>query len=1014
MAFLLFAAVALIGFRLWTRLQRTDSTIKALAARVAALEHTRSPLERTVQAPSVHAAGPVTASAGAGPMLAPAPAARPTAAVPPTPGQAPVLQDAPLPRTPPRAPQPVAPAVVTAAERSPSRDREALESRIGSRWLLYVGVVAIVVGVSYFEKLAIDNHWVNETWRVIQGEAAGVLLVAGGLRIVRKGYRLYGQILCGAGVAILYVSTYAAFNFYQLISQPAAFVLMSAITTLGAWLADSQRSQSLALVAVCGGFATPFLLPSGKDAEASLFGYDSILIAGTMVLARRRDWPTLNIVSYAFTALTVVSWAAAFYAPSKYLTTELFLTIFCAMFLYALRGAHGSAAASAKLQRAVLWTAPCGYYVLSLANLYEHSSALLVYLVVLALVGVVSGSRTNARIRLLFWFAVVAPLLAWSDDRGPSVWLAGGLAAWAGVYVLNLAGLFQATLGEGSTFEDADVVLLHLNGLATYFGAYLLIEPIREIACAPLAAVFAVVNLAFASLIRQRRREEALHFVALAATLLTIAIALQLDGAWITSGWAAEGVVVVWLGLRERRRWLRVGGLALFAAAIVRLVAAETASPAVGEIVLLNSRGLSGLFVSALTYLIVYLHHRYGDPAKSKTAVTAGLVLAKLVLLSVTASEIVAYWKLHDPPPFEPDAQVILVSMMAGAAIMWLGLRRREEWVRATGGGVLGMALFALFSIQLQEASPVYVTALNGRAMAGVVAILVLYALVVVHRRIGSHVAQLPMNIAVFTTTASLLTLSLLTSEIDAFWAVRGASSLWSVSRQGLQSVAWAGIGGFLIWYGLSVRRMWCRGIGGALLLVAVTRLLLVHFADAPGAYVIVANARVMTSIVVIAVLYGLAHLYNGDAAKDLPDRAGNDPEEGRAMPATVLRLVANILTLTLLTSEITAYWHVFDARHTSESASTNMQFAREMMLSITWAVYATVLVIVGLIRKYAPIRYFAMTVFAVTIVKVFAIDLAELDRIYRVLSVIGLGVALLVTSYLYQKLSAGEEPGIG
>ena len=63
-------------------------------------------------------------------------------------------------------------------------------------------------------------------------------------------------------------------------------------------------------------------------------------------------------------------------------------------------------------------------------------------------------------------------------------------------------------------------------------------------------------------------------------------------------------------------------------------------------------------------------------------------------------------------------------------------------------------------------------------------------------------------------------------------------------------------------------------------------------------------------------------------------------------------------------------------------------------------------LILVGLRRNYAPIRYFAMTVFVITIVKVFAIDLAQLDRLYRVLSVIGLGVMLLLTSYLYQKLS--------
>jgi uncharacterized membrane protein len=86
------------------------------------------------------------------------------------------------------------------------------------------------------------------------------------------------------------------------------------------------------------------------------------------------------------------------------------------------------------------------------------------------------------------------------------------------------------------------------------------------------------------------------------------------------------------------------------------------------------------------------------------------------------------------------------------------------------------------------------------------------------------------------------------------------------------------------------------------------------------------------------------------------------------------------------------------------------MRFAREMTLSLTWAVYATILVIVGLVRRYAPIRYFAMTVFAVTIFKVFAVDLAELDRIYRVLTIIGLGITLLVTSFLYQKLSSESQ----
>src|SRR4029453_17904020 len=149
------------------------------------------------------------------------------------------------------------------------------------------------------------------------------------------------------------------------------------------------------------------------------------------------------------------------------------------------------------------------------------------------------------------------------------------------------------------------------------------------------------------------------------------------------------------------------------------------------------------------------------------------------------------------------------------------GLRRNEEWVRAVGAAVIALAAFGLFSIQLQPAPIGYLAVLNGRAAAGAIAVAVLYGLVAMHRRFGHHIAQLSTNIAVLTTTASLLTLSLLTSEIDAFWAARGASSMWSVAREGLQSVGWAG----------------------------VARLLQLHFATPPLAYVILANARVMTSI---------------------------------------------------------------------------------------------------------------------------------------------------------------------
>jgi uncharacterized membrane protein len=45
----------------------------------------------------------------------------------------------------------------------------------------------------------------------------------------------------------------------------------------------------------------------------------------------------------------------------------------------------------------------------------------------------------------------------------------------------------------------------------------------------------------------------------------------------------------------------------------------------------------------------------------------------------------------------------------------------------------------------------------------------------------------------------------------------------------------------------------------------------------------------------------------------------------------------------------------------------------------------------------------------------VFFVDLAQLERVYRVLSVIGLGIILLVTSYLYQRAQRdrGQSPEV-
>jgi uncharacterized membrane protein len=196
-------------------------------------------------------------------------------------------------------------------------------------------------------------------------------------------------------------------------------------------------------------------------------------------------------------------------------------------------------------------------------------------------------------------------------------------------------------------------------------------------------------------------------------------------------------------------------------------------------------------------------------------------------------------------------------------------------------------------------------------------------------------------------------------------------------------------VGTALAWIGIARREIWTRLIGGGILAVAVLMLLQLEFTIAPAGYVVIANPRLVATAILIAALFWLAGAW------------GEPEKSDGTVVRTTLVLLANGLALVFLTSEITAFWQVRDAQHFGESESL---LARGATLSLTWAAYATAAIVVGIRRRYAPIRYFAMLLFAITILKVFVIDMAELERVYRIVSVIGLGVMLLATSYLYQR----------
>jgi uncharacterized membrane protein len=585
---------------------------------------------------------------------------------------------------------------------------DSLETQIGTRWLLYIGVIAIVIGVAYFEKLAIEKQWIGETARVIQGAVVGLALSYAGTRFRRPDYRFYGQMITGGGAAILYLSTYAAFNFYHLIDRPFAFGLMIAITVLVAWLADREESQGLALFAVGGGFGTPFLLPGQTDAQIALFGYDAILIGATVLLSRRRDWPVLNIVSYLFTLLTVAAWAVRFYTHEKFLTTELFITLFCVMFLYILRQCRRSDQPGNGVTAIVLWTAPAVYYLASILILMDHHPvAFLLWMIAVMLVGGILSVRIAIAAGLVIWAAVTLPLLVWIQiHAGSGAWLAPGLATVGGIYAIALAAQLHSALERDDCGPFA-VVWLHANGLLMFAGAYFLIEPIWLAVTGPLAAALALGQWGIAAALVTRRRDHAIHFAALGFTLMSIAIALQFDGPAVTVGWAAEGAVVIALGMRERRSWLRAAGAALFVVAFGLAMSLLSEDRAVSEAVLFNPHAASGAAIAALGYVLAWLHYR--DPAAPdrELGVGAGLVIAQIATLAILTSEIHAYWGRYEGQ-FARELMVSVTWGVYATVLIVFGLQRRYAPIRYFAMLVFSVTILKVFVSDMAELDRIY------------------------------------------------------------------------------------------------------------------------------------------------------------------------------------------------------------------------------------------------------------------------------------------------------------------
>ncbi|HEV2279003.1 MAG TPA: DUF2339 domain-containing protein [Acidobacteriaceae bacterium] len=232
-------------------------------------------------------------------------------------------------------PQPMTAAPPVAA-RAPREDTS-LESRIGSQWFNRIGILAVLIGVAWFLKLAFDNHWIGPLGRVLIGLVGGAALIAWSERFRSHGYTRFSYSLKAIGSGVLYLSLWAGFSLYHLFSSPVAFGAMILVTAFNGFLAWVQDAELLALYAIVGGLCTPALLSTGENHEVALFSYLLLLDLAVLVLVALRPWSRLLAGAFFGTVLYVSLWAVAYYRNDEFGTTAFFVACYFLIFALAPR-----------------------------------------------------------------------------------------------------------------------------------------------------------------------------------------------------------------------------------------------------------------------------------------------------------------------------------------------------------------------------------------------------------------------------------------------------------------------------------------------------------------------------------------------------------------------------------------------------------------------------------------------------------------------------------------------------
>lgn len=985
--FAILAALVVVIIRMLRTDARRADAIASLEARLERLER-RSAMAQTAPAAAMrHEA--VAADAPPAEPTAPEAAAAAAAEASPL-APRPVTTLPPVGRVEPPPPPPAAPPLPDIPPTRPTDDERAPERRPKIEWERFIGIrgfavlggAVLALAALLFVKEIADRGYFPPAVRVTLALLAGAAAIAGGEVLRPRGYRATADALAGAGVVILYAATWAAARLFALIPFAIAFALMALVTATAGLLAWRHRSRVIAGLGLAGGFATPLLLETGFDQPLGLFGYLLLLDGGAVLLLRRRGWPLLAGFGLMATVIYLGGWIVFRLSAGDGLLALALLGLFAGVFgcgsLGGGRRASQEGDWSSLRSSALLLPFAGAAYLASRADLGEHvlPIAALLLLVTLAIGLLEQAATLQPGVSAAAAAAAVAVIAVWSWQRGFDT----ALAAEISLVAIVLAGLHLGL------FERA-----RRRGLKT-----------------PGPASALPVDLAAGGL------------------LLILVLAAPFHGVpiwpWL-AGWIGVGAVLLRSALATSRPWIFAASNSVVVCGLIFFFVLQQGRP-------LGPAAYLGMVVAMATVLQAAALQQRAKPGAATLGAGALAFAATLLgwLLPLAASGI--------------DPEVFLATLTVTALLVALQVTER-----ASGEGYLALTLAVAAVLALWDAGYGQGSWLALSSHLALVIVMALWPFslgrgladrrfAIYAAAVAGPLAFLPLRQrfeALFGDRAiGLLPLGLAVLALATAWLARRAAAgqppAAAKSGAAARSQVWllaVSLGFIALAVPLQLSREWWTiawALQGAAMLALWRRF------DHPGlkyfavGLLAAASLRLVVNPAVLTyhqaggwpVINWLLYTYLLPAAallvaaRLLADlelarvRGFETPLYAAGKPRLARGCALAAIAVTFVWINLT----VFDAFAGGPRLviAFDRQPARDLTLSLAWALYALILLVIALRRTVPGLRWISLGILVLTILKVFLYDLGQLAGLYRVASLVGLAGSLLLVSLLYQR----------